>query len=108
MLALNVNAMISNFTDLLMILLVTWVFVDAPITNHHASNLCLQDAPIASHHVDNLCLHELYLLFSQQFGQVLIQSLHESLGNPVDLSIIFHCNGVLYCADCVVLCSALT
>lgn len=91
-----------------MILLVTWVFVHAPITNHDASNLCLQDAPIANHHVDNLCLHELYLFFSQQFGQVLIESLHESLGNLVDLSIIFHCNGVLYSTDCVVLCSALT
>jgi len=43
MLALNVNTMISNFTDLLMILLVTWVFVDAPIANHHAEHLSLHE-----------------------------------------------------------------
>lgn len=79
MLALNVNTMISNFTDLLMILLVTWVFVDAPIANHHASNLCLQDAPIANHHAEHLCLHDnMIFFFSQQFGQVLIESLHVS------------------------------
>lgn len=79
MLALNVNTMISNVTEL-MILLVTWVFVDAPITNHHASNLCLQDAPIANHHVDNLCLHELYLfVFSTIWPSIDRISPHESL-----------------------------
>jgi hypothetical protein len=101
--------MISNFTDLLMILLVTWVLVDAPITIHHASNLCLQDAMIANHHADNLCLHELYFVFPQQFGEVLIESLHEHLRNPVDLSIIFHCNGVsLLCRLCSSLLCSLT
>jgi hypothetical protein len=109
MLALNVNTMISNFTDLLMILLVTWVCVDAPITNRHASNLCLQEAAIANCHADNLCCHELYFVFPQQFGKVFIESLHECLGNPVDLSIIFHCNSVsLLCRLCCsLLCSNL-